>query len=166
MSVFMDLTGKKFGRLTVKCRAPNIGSFVAWFCQCRCGNTSVVLAGHLRQGRIISCGCYKQENSKRRATKHGDCGSKLHRIWLAMRQRCLNPKSKSFKDYGGRGICVCADWDEYSNFKAWALAHGYKEGLSIERIGVNGNYCPENCTWIPKGDQNKNTRRTLNNRKD
>ena len=164
MSKFMDLTQQKYGRLTVLDRAPNVGKFVAWRCLCECGKHTTVLAGHLRMGRIISCGCYLKENSKRRATKHGHWGTKLHKIWLTMRQRCNNPRCKSFEGWGGRGIKICKEWDDFSVFESWALSHNYIEGLSIERVENNGNYCPENCKWIPKGDQNKNTRRTLNNR--
>lgn len=164
MPKFMDLKDEKYGRLTVVERAPNIGRFVAWFCRCDCGKGTVVLAGHLRMGRIISCGCYQKENCKRKATKHGHWGTKLHMIWTTMRQRCNNPKNKDFKNYGRRGIKICSDWDSFSLFETWALRHGYTEGLSIERVNVNGNYCPENCTWIPLSEQGKNTRRTLNNR--
>lgn len=164
MPNFMDLTGQKYGRLTVVSRAPNIGRLTAWLCVCDCGNQTTVLAGHIRMGRIISCGCYKKENSKLKATKHGHWGTKLHKIWLTMRQRCINPKCKGFKDYGGRGISICKEWREFATFEAWALSHGYLEGLSIERVNNDGNYCPENCKWIPRCDQPKNTRRTLNNR--
>ena len=145
-------------------RAPNVGRFTAWQCICECGNQTTVLAGHLRMARIVSCGCYKRENAKRRATKHGHWGSKLHMIWLNMRQRCNNPKCKSYKGWGGRGIKICKEWDDFSVFESWALSRDYLEGLSIERVNNDGNYCPENCKWIPRGDQNKNTRRTLNNR--
>lgn len=157
----MDLTGQKFGRLTVLQRADNIGRLTAWNCVCECGTKTVVLAGHLRMERIVSCGCYKRENSTMKATKHGHWGTKLHRVWLSMRQRCNNSKNKSYKDYGGRGIKVCEDWSDFSVFEDWALKKGYKVGLSIERINVNGGYLPENCTWIPLCEQGKNTRRTL-----
>jgi hypothetical protein len=78
-----------------------------------------------------------------------------------MMDRCYLGSSDSFPEYGGRQISVCSDWDDYTNFKAWALTHGYKDGLSIERIDVNENYCPENCEWIPLSKQNRNKQNTL-----
>lgn len=165
MPNLLDLTGQRYGRLIVLSRAPNIGRMTAWNCICDCEEVKVVLAVHLKRGKIISCGCYKKENSKKKATKHGHWGTNLHRVWLSLRQRCNNPKNKSYKNYGARGIKVCRDWDEFGVFETWALAHGYTQGLTIERVNNDGNYCPENCTWISRGDQNKNTRRTLNNRR-
>lgn len=164
MSVFIDRKGQRYGRLVVLSRANNIGRFTAWLCRCDCGTKKIVQAGHLQQGSIVSCGCWKDENTKKRETVHGSCGTKLHRVWLSMRQRCNNPRNKSYPDYGARGIQVCSEWNEFSAFKEWAQESGYSEGLTIERLDVNGNYCPANCTWIPRSEQNKNTRRTLINR--
>ena len=164
MGVFIDLTGQCFGRLTVINRAPNHRAQTVWRCRCTCGNIVEVQGGHLRSGKIISCGCYKKENSRVRATTHGQWGTKLHRVWLAMRQRCNNPRCKDYPHWGGRGIKVCAEWDDFSAFERWALQSGYAEGLTIERVNVNGDYCPENCKWITRAEQMKNTTRTLNNK--
>lgn len=164
MGLFVDRTGQRYGRLLVLSRAENIGQFTAWLCRCDCGAEKVVMAGHLQQGRIVSCGCWKDENSKLRATRHGKWGSKLHKIWLSMRQRCNNSKCKDYINYGSRGIRVCTGWNDFATFENWAFTNGYTEGLSIERKNNDGDYCPENCTWIPRSEQQKNTRRTLNNR--
>ncbi len=161
---FIDISGHRFGRWTVLRRTENQGKQTMWLCRCDCGTLRAVAGAHLKDGSSVSCGCYKVEASKERATKHGHWGCKLHYIWLGMRQRCSNPKNQAFQNYGGRGITICSEWDEFSNFESWALSHGYVEGLTIERRNVNGNYCPENCCWIPRCEQGKNTRRTLNNR--
>lgn len=81
-----------------------------------------------------------------------------------MRKRCLNERCKDFKHYGGRGITICAEWNDYTNFKEWAMANGYdpnaKRGqCTIDRIDVNGNYCPENCRWVSMKIQNQNKRK-------
>ena len=86
--------------------------------------------------------------------------TKLYGIWNSMRQRCVNPNTEHYCNYGGRGICVCDEWNTYRNFHNWAMKTGYREGLSIERINVNGNYCPENCMWIPLKNQQCNRTNT------
>lgn len=98
-------------------------------------------------------------------TKHGLPRDKLYAVWLAIKQRCTNPHSKDYPHYGGRGIKRCRAWDDFAAFRAWAFGSGYAPGLTIERVDVNGDYCPENCTWIPKAEQGRNTTRTRNNRK-
>ena len=160
----IDLTGQRFGRWTVLCRAPSKKKMTAWECRCECGTVRDVLAVHLCAGNTVSCGCYKTENSRIRATKHGKRWTRLYYVWTSLKQRCSNPNNKSYKDYGKRGITRCASWDSFSEFEAWAMSHGYAPGLTIERVDVNKGYDPENCTWIPRCEQGKNTTRTLNNR--
>ena len=82
-------------------------------------------------------------------------------VWIGIKQRCLNKNNKSYKNYGGRGITICKDWENnYKSFQEWAIQNGYKPNLSIDRINNNGDYEPHNCRWTTRLEQNRNTRRT------
>jgi hypothetical protein len=95
---------------------------------------------------------------KERNTTHGKSGTTLYSIWKAMRKRCSNPNAPDFHNYGGRGIRVCEEWNDFEVFEKWALQNGFSEGLTIERLDVNGNYEPINCEWITRAAQARNTR--------
>lgn len=141
-----DLTGKKFGRLTVVEFAESKNGRTYWLCECDCGNKKIVRGAHLKNGDTVSCGCYREE--KREEFYHRFDGvprstlksERLHRIWSGMKTRCNNPNVKKYERYGARGISVCDEWSEYAPFKTWALEHGYADNLTIDRIDNNGNY--------------------------
>jgi len=95
------------------------------------------------------------------ARQHGQCETKFYKVWSSMKSRCSNPTDKAYCNYGGRGISVCEEWQTFEPFREWAMANGYREGLTIERINNDGNYEPGNCKWIPKGLQSDNTRRCV-----
>ena len=147
-----DLTGQKFGELTVIQRAENQSKKTVWLCKCDCGNIVKVVSANLISGNTKSCGCLKITKN----TKHGDYKSKLYHIHHSMFCRCYNHKDMAYKWYGAKGITVCEEWKEYSKFKEWATHNGYKEGLSIDRIDSDKNYCPENCRWVTLQEQAKN----------
>lgn len=150
--------GARYGRLAVIRPVKNEpGRHV--LCRCTCGATTVVRFANLLRGNTKSCGCLKRDMASERLTTHGQSGTKLHYVWIDMRQRCENENSDRFELYGERGISVCDEWQDFESFRAWALANGYQEGLTIDRIDVNGNYTPANCRWVTQVVQCNNTRR-------
>lgn len=152
--------GDKFNRLTVIERShSNKRGEVVWKCQCDCGKITYVPSYALVHGDTKSCGCLVLDRIREVCVKHGYTKTKLQYAHSNMMTRCYNPKYKYFHAYGGRGIKVCNEWqgeDGTTNFISWALANGYDESLTLDRIDVDGDYSPSNCRWVTMKQQQNN----------
>jgi len=155
MSKFIDLTGKTFGKwkaieLSEKATSGNF----KWLCECSCGTRKEIDGNSLRSGKSTKCRhCFIPANK----TKYSK--DSIHTVWSGMKDRCYNPNHKSYTNYGSRGITICGEWlNNPVKFYDWAYDNGYKKGMSIERIDVNGNYESTNCTFIPLENQSENRR--------
>lgn len=160
MSIRLELLGKRFGYLIVKRYShTNKHRNAIWECLCDCGKTTFLRSAVLRNGHTRSCGCLRRDLVSRRNKKHGLCSERIYRIWQDMKKRCYDKNWRQYKDWGGRGIKVCGEWrDDFISFYNWAIANGYKDNLTIERIDNDGNYEPDNCTFIEFKKQSKNRR--------
>ena len=159
MSYKIDLTGQQFGRLTVIERDTS-SKRSAWFCRCSCGNIKSVQMTHLRSGATTSCGCYQKERASKSNLIHGGSRTSLHNRWKAMRQRCNNPNDRGYANYGGRGIALCNEWNDYKVFEEWSKNNSYSEELELDRIDNDKGYSPDNCRWVKRIVNNHNRRTT------
>lgn len=160
---FKDLTGQKFGKLTVLGYA-GMKSHSQWYCRCECGNFVKTGTCNLKSGNTNSCTCLQKEVVRQRSTTHGHTGngqvSKTYTAWQAMLSRCQAPNYINFKNYGGRGINVCKRWQKFENFLEDMGER--PDGLSLDRIENDKGYYKENCRWATRIEQQNNRR---NNRK-
>lgn len=159
-----DLSGETFGRLKVLRKDESRRDRSFWICQCSCGKLKSIYRNHLLTGSSRSCGCLRKEEFSERLRKHGKANTKFYRVWQGMIERCYYEKHKSYAYYGGRGVTVCEEWKNletgFKNFSTWSDKNNYETGLTLDRIDNNGNYCPENCRWVTRSVQMKNTRRS------
>lgn len=169
MAQALDLAGVRFGKLVAKSIAFRRNA-AYWNCDCDCGKTTVVRAALLKNGTVASCGCGSVEQARLNCKKwHNrnekipiEYRQKLKNCYQNMLKRCTDPSNKRWECYGGRGIRVCDEWiapGGRQRFYNWALAAGYRAGLQIDRIDVNGNYSPNNCRFVDPVIQANNTRR-------
>ena len=134
-----------------------------WLCKCDCGKHCVVRQTSLTGGvKTKSCGCLTKERMRaNKYTKtHGQTNSRLYDIWKGMRKRCYNINANNYKNYGGRGISICNEWESFEVFNEWASINGYTDELTIERIDNNKDYSPDNCSFISLANQMANRRTT------
>jgi len=161
--------GTRFGKLTVLGFHHKDKHYHRYYeCICDCGKKTIVNESNLKRGLTKSCGCgivealvWRNKNIKQK-DKHKYEDYSLYQLWKSIRKRCLCKTEPAYKDYGGRGICICDEWKEnYPAFLAWAKQNGYKKGLMIDRINNDGNYCPENCRFVDSFIQANNKRNNI-----
>jgi len=169
MRDYGNLIGQRFGNLTVLCQtdgyiSPSGHKQRQWLCQCDCGESVVATTSNLKGHKHQSCGACRAKALKNSLITHHGRYDRLYGVWCNMKNRCYNKNVRSYKDYGARGIQACEEWShDYAAFRDWAMSHGYdplaKYGAcTIDRINVDGNYCPSNCRWVGMNVQNVNKR--------
>lgn len=171
MVIARDLSGQRFGRWTVIGRADDSITKkgyhnIMWHCVCDCGTSKDVRGKSLTEGISKSCGCLMRECVSERMSQHNGFGTRLYAVWNSMRQRCNNPNNQAYENYGGRGISICPQWDDFGVFRAWAESVGYRDDaergeLTLDRIDVDKDYSPDNCRFVDMRTQANNRRRSI-----
>lgn len=150
----LPVIGERFGKWTVIGTPFRNPQRFFTLCACECGNEKEIDVNNLYRGQSTSCG----QGKCRAAVTHGESGTPLYIVWFRMKARCQNPNDANFHNYGGRGISVCPEWQEYGPFAQWAKANGYAKGLPIDRRDNDGDYEPNNCRFVTQKINARNTR--------
>ncbi len=151
-----NISGKRVNSLTaIRFSHFSLHKHAFWVYECDCGTELVCDSNSVNGGSPKSCGCKKLKLTKDKTRK------RIKTVWENMIARCYSASVPNYKNYGRRGVCVCARWHNFEYFKKWALKSGYANNLTIERKNVNGNYTPQNCIWVTKTEQSYNRRNTI-----
>lgn len=156
-----NLTNQRFGKLVAIKKYSKSKNGNIWLCICDCGKFTTVLSSNLLKNHTKSCGCNRINALVKLNTKHGQTKTRLYGTWTNIKSRCNNPNRDMYYVYGGKGISVCNEWNDFVKFKDWALKNGYKDDLTIDRVNNDGNYEPNNCRWVTITEQSRNRTITI-----